>query len=102
VVLGVVAGCPMPGLGVTVPVFWAVATPTASVNTKAASRIFRIEACSFARIAVQPWLVRSARRISQYKRALLDGMRLPPSLLAKDPLSREFCKLAPAITLLGP
>lgn len=42
VVLGLVVG-PIPGLGVTVPVFCAVATPTASANTDDANKIFRIK-----------------------------------------------------------
>lgn len=40
VVLGVA------GLGVTVPVFWAMAMPTDSANTDVASKILRIESCS--------------------------------------------------------
>jgi hypothetical protein len=35
---------PMPGLGVTVPVFCAAAMPIDSANTDDANRIFRIEA----------------------------------------------------------
>ena len=34
---------PMPGLGVTVPVFCAAAMPIDSANTDVANRIFRIE-----------------------------------------------------------
>ncbi len=49
VVLGVVVW-PIPGLGVTVPVFCAAATPTASANTDDAIKIFRIEACSFSEL----------------------------------------------------
>jgi len=53
----VVPGCdvlvcePMPGLGVTVPVFWACATPNASASTEEVNNIFRMEACSLLRIA---------------------------------------------------
>ena len=40
-----VPGCvPIPGLGVTVPVFCAVAMPTASANTDDTNKILRIEA----------------------------------------------------------
>jgi hypothetical protein len=49
VVLGVVVW-PIPGLGVTVPVFCATATPTASANTDDAIKIFRIEACSLSEL----------------------------------------------------
>jgi hypothetical protein len=44
-VLGVLV-CPMPGLGVTVPVVCAVAIPMDNANTDAANRIFFINLCS--------------------------------------------------------
>ena len=46
VVLGAVLCVPIPGLGVTDPVFWATAIPAARANTVDANKIFRIEACS--------------------------------------------------------
>jgi hypothetical protein len=49
VVLGVVVW-PIPGLGVTVPVFCAAATPKASANTDDAIKILRIEACSLSEL----------------------------------------------------
>jgi hypothetical protein len=50
VVVDVPVCVPMPGLGVTVPVVWAAATPMASANTAAANKIFRIEACSLSEL----------------------------------------------------
>ena len=41
--LGLVVCVPIPAEGVTVPVFCAVATPTASASTDDANKIFRIE-----------------------------------------------------------
>ncbi|HEU4415259.1 MAG TPA: hypothetical protein VFT65_10795 [Candidatus Angelobacter sp.] len=43
VVLGLVVCVPIPVLGVTVPVFCAVAMPTAIASTDDANNIFRIE-----------------------------------------------------------
>ena len=43
---------PIPGLGVTVPVFCAVAMLTASANTDDANKIFRIETGSFCLIDI--------------------------------------------------
>jgi hypothetical protein len=49
VVVGVV--CPIPGLGVTVPVFCAQAMLAANANTDDANKIFRIKACSLSEVA---------------------------------------------------
>lgn len=43
---GLVVCVPIPGLGVTVPVLCAAATPTASAKADDANKIFRIESCS--------------------------------------------------------
>ena len=90
VVVGLVVCGPIPGLGVTVPVFWAAATPTARANTDDASKILRMEACSFARIAVQIcWSARATLFLSSI-RAFIVRCRWQGRALADAAALRRF------------
>lgn len=102
VVLGVVVCGPIPGLGVTVPVFWAVAVPIARANTDDANKIFRIEACSLSDCsgsALKPRLLDVL-----VKSRFVSGMRFPRhgDGRGKVPVRVNFCRSKELLSCLGP